>query len=350
MRVAITDYFAAYTYASATPARGGVLHPSKSLSDSDLSAAELSDPFFCARHLIERAALDGARLGLVCGSSKGDLRALPLWDEEARFEWTPDFFASHLARQLQLSGPVLSPNAACATAAHALALGAAWIEAGRADVVLAGAVEWPQTPLVLAAYRNMKALSKSGIMRPFDVRRDGFLPASGFGLLMLESEARARQRNAPIHGFLTGYALKCDAYHLTAMNPSGQGIARAIESALEMAGQPKIDYINAHGTATQNDLIEARAIHAVFGASVPISSTKPQTGHLLGASGAIEAAICLGAMRENFAPPTLNLETEANEFGLDFLPRRGREMSVGATLNLNYGFGGQIGALIFEKS
>ncbi|PQV63650.1 3-oxoacyl-(acyl-carrier-protein) synthase [Abditibacterium utsteinense] len=348
MRVAITDFFASYVIASQN--RGSALHPHSSLQFPDFSTSLFGDPLFCARRILNNVPYDSARLGLVCGSSKGDLNALPLWVDEQRVEWTPDVFVHHLAESLKSSGPSLSPNAACATGAHSLALGAGWIQDGRTDFVFAGAVEFPQPEIILAAYKNMNALSKSGIMRPFDARRDGFVPSSGFGFLLLESEERARKRGAEIHGFLSGTSLKCDATHMTSMHASGEFIARAIEDALQKAGNPKIDYINAHGTATQNDLVEARAIERVFGNRVPVSSTKPLTGHLLGASGAVEAVICLLAMRENFAPPTLNLEDVDTELNLDFVPQIGRKMEINATLSLNYGFGGHIGALVFERN
>lgn len=284
--------------------------------------------------------------GAVCFSSSKGYTPFVSFDGERAYETD----ALQIARHAFVSGPVLCPVAACATGAHALALGAQLIEQGRADLVLAGASEPPQPAIILAAYRNMGALSKSGVMRPFDARRDGFVPASGGALFVLESEEFARKRGAKIHGFLTGYSMMCDAHHMTSMSPGGQGIARAIEAALRQAAHPKIDYINAHGTATINDAIESRAIHAVFGNAVPLSSTKAQTGHLLGAAGAVEAAICLLAMRDNFAPPTLNLEQPDGGFDLDYIPLHGREMAIDAVLSLNYGFGGHIGALVFEKN
>ncbi len=298
------------------------------------------------------------RVGVVYGSSKGDLehlensRVWAEWSPAWAQDWVawPDHFVLQMARSLGVFGPVMAPVAACATGTHAVALGAGWIQSGRADVVIAGAMEPPQPEIILAAYRNMNALSKTGLMRPFDTRRDGFVAGNGDGFLLLESESHARKRGAPIHGFLTGYSLKCDATHMTSMHPSGEFIARAIEDALQKAGHPQIDYINAHGTGTSNDIIEARAIEQVFGTRVPVSSTKPLTGHLLGASGAVEAAICLLAMRDNFAPPTLNLENVDSASNLDFLPLQGREMEIGAVLSLNYGFGGHIGALVFEKN
>lgn len=288
----------------------------------------------------------------VCfGSSKGAVASWPAWVDGESREWPfCDGDARAMAAFAMAQGAVLSPVAACATASHALALGAGLIQQNQADIVLAGAGEVPQSAELLAAYRNMGALSKSGVMRPFDARRDGFVAASGGGLLLLESEEGAQNRGAVIHGFLSGWSLKCDASHMTSMSPSGDSIARAIEDALKRAGNPQIQYINAHGTATLNDAVESRGIASVFGKSVPLSSTKALTGHLLGAAGAVEAVVCLLAMRDNFAPPTLNLEERDSDLDLDFLPLHGREMEIGAVLSLNYGFGGHIGALVFEKN
>lgn len=297
------------------------------------------------------SALDAApeRIGVVFGSSKGDLSGLRAWAEQGIFAWSADALACQIARHFGVCGPVLSPNAACATGAHALALGAQWIQDDRADVVLAGAIEFPQHPLVLAAYKNMGALSKSGIMRPFDARRDGFVANAGGGFLVLQSETHARKQKIPIHGFLSGFSLKCDATHMTAMCPSGDSIQSAIEDALRKAGSPEIGYINAHGTATRlNDLVETRAIQSVFGREIPVSSTKGMTGHLLGAAGAVEAILCLMALRDQILPPTLGLETPDENFDLDFV-LEARKADFGAALSLNYGFGGHIGALVFEK-
>jgi 3-oxoacyl-[acyl-carrier-protein] synthase II len=319
-------------------------------SEDHHNAPEFNDPLFWPSHLVRGIHFEPSRAGVVCGSSKGDLNALMQWADSGDMAWTPDYLAQRIGFEMGFRGSILSPNAACATAAHSLALGARMIECGQADLVVAGGVEPPQHPLILAAYRNMNALSKTGIMRPFDLRRDGFVASSGFGYLLLESEEQARQRGAEIHGYLSGWSMKCDATHMTSMSPSGDSIARAIEDALRKAGNPQIDYINAHGTATKlNDAIESRAVQAVFGKSVPVSSTKALTGHLLGAAGAVEAAICLLAMRTGFAPPTLNLEQPDDETDLDYIPMVSRKMEINAVLSLNYGFGGHIGALVFER-
>ena len=287
---------------------------------------------------------DKSRIGVSFTSSKGDLNRL----ESGFFDWQPDAPARYWAREWGAQGRVAAPNAACASGAHALALGAQWIQDGEADLVLAGAVEVPQHPMVTAAYRNMGALSRSGIMRPFDARRDGFVPGAGGAFFVLESEAHARARGAHVHGYLSGWSWGCDAHHITQMAPGGAAIERAIAQALKRAGDPKVDYVNAHGTATLNDGIEARALYRAFGRSVAVSSTKPLTGHLLGAAGAVEAALCLDALRNQCAPPTLNLENVDAQIELDLVMGADRAMKIETALSLNYGFGGHIGVLVFE--
>lgn len=293
---------------------------------------------------------DTDKVAVSFSSSKGRLDGLDAWARTGDFSWPADGPAALLAREFRVGGPTLSPNAACASAAHAIALGAQLIQDGRAEAVITGAVEPEQPALVTAAYRQVGALSKSGVCRPFDRRRDGFVPGNGGGFLILEAESSARSRGAAIHGYVTGWSLKADASHLTALQPAGDTIARAIEQAVTRAGSPGIGYINAHGTATKlNDLVETRGIQQVFGKSVPVSATKPVTGHLLGAAGAVEAVICLLALQQGFLPPTLHLEEPDSECDLDYIPLHGRSLKTNACLSLNYGFGGHIGALVFEK-
>ncbi len=289
---------------------------------------------------------DASRVSVCFTSSKGDWTQLQNSDFAGAF---PDAPALQLARQFDARGRIGAPNAACASGTHAIALGAQWIAQGDADLVLAGALEPPQHPMIAAAYRNMGALSRSGMMRPFDARRDGFVVNHGGGFLVLAREDFARAHNFAIHGFVGGWSFACDATHITQMAPSGDSIERAIRSALKMAGEPKIDYINAHGTATINDLTEARALNRVFGGGVAVSSTKPQTGHLMGAAGAVEAVMCLEAMENGWAPPTLNLENVDDEIDLDLIIGPGRAIEIGASLSVNYGFGGHIGCLVLLK-
>jgi len=290
--------------------------------------------------------LDPQRVAVCFSSSKGDLARL----HNEQDNWAPDAATNWWQRTLRSRGAGFSPVAACAGGAHAVAIGAQWIEDGYADVVICGALELPQTPLVLAAYERLGALSKSGVMRPFDANRDGFVPAHGVAMLVLESEEHARSRGAQKHGFISGWAMNADATAMTTMQPNGDSIARAIEIAMRRANVETVDLINAHGTATKlNDEVETRGIKKVFQSRVPLSSTKPLTGHWLGAAGALEAIICLLAMRENFAPPTLNLDTPDALCDLDCIAGTGRTLEINRCLSLSYGFGGHIGALILEK-
>lgn len=288
------------------------------------------------------------RVGLCFSSSKGRLGRWTV--DSCCLDWTADVPGAEIARAFPIAGPYFSPNAACASGTHAIALGAQLIQDGRADMVIAGAEEPAVPGAVLAGYRQVGALSKSGLMRPFDRRRDGFVPNSGAAVLILENGDLAAERGAQVHGAITGWSLMADATHMTAMDVSGRTIAAAVRNALRMAGEPAIDYVNAHGTATHlNDLTEARALRAVLPRDTSVSGTKGWTGHLLGAAGALEAVICLMAMRGSFAPSTLNLEEPDEECFLLHVPRAGLEKDIGACLTVNYGFGGHIGALVLER-
>ncbi|BCM89922.1 3-oxoacyl-[acyl-carrier-protein] synthase 2 [Abditibacteriota bacterium] len=289
---------------------------------------------------------DRSRFSVSWSVSKNGYNCWEQWANQGNERFFSDFDALDLARRFRFGGQVMCPVAACATGSHALILGARLIEQGEADVVLCGTSEPPQHPMILAAYRNMGALSASGVMRPFDRRRDGFLSASGSGFLILESLEHAQKRGARIHARLMGYSMRSDATHMTSMCPSGDSVVRAIEEALERAGNPAVGYVNAHGTATRlNDELEARAISRVWGNRVAVSSTKSLTGHLLGASGAIEAVLSIVAMKERLLPPTLGLEEPEGE--LNFVMGEERRAEVEAVLSLNYGFGGHIGAILF---
>ncbi|HEX8235663.1 MAG TPA: beta-ketoacyl-[acyl-carrier-protein] synthase family protein [Abditibacteriaceae bacterium] len=293
------------------------------------------------------------RVAVSFSSSKGELarwHSNDLHRDNAFLAWTPDAAARAVSTRIGAMGATFAPVAACATGAHSLSVGAQHIQDGYADVVVAGAIEAGLTPLVMAGYAQLGALSKSGVMRPFDRRRDGFVPREGIALLVLESETSARARGAQVLGWLSGWSMHADATSMTAMSPAGDTIARAIEVALRRASCPQIDYINVHGTATSlNDVVESRAIKSVFGNSVASSSTKALSGHWLGAAGALEAVLCLQSMREGFLPPTLNLEEPDDECDLDYVPNIGRDANINCALSLSYGFGGHIGALVLEK-
>jgi 3-oxoacyl-[acyl-carrier-protein] synthase II len=351
MRVAITDFGG--DYFSVSEQKKVLLTPETSLISHLNSPVYVSDVIQDQVETANHPPQVNPRAGVAYGSSKGVLRQLEEWSlrDEHQLSWPADYLARSIASKKGYAGPVLAPTSACATGAHALILGAQTILSGYADTMYVGAAEHPQVPLVMAAYKNMGALSKSGIMRPFDYARDGFVANSGAGFLMLESEEYALKRGATIHAYLSGYSMLGDATHMTSMEPTGESIARAIEDALRRAGNSRIDYINAHGTATkQNDAIESRGIEMTLGRNIAVSSTKPLTGHLLGAAGAVEAIICLLAMKEGFAPPTGNLQNLDESLNLDFVTGEGRNLEINSCLSLNYGFGGHIGALVFERN
>jgi 3-oxoacyl-[acyl-carrier-protein] synthase II len=247
---------------------------------------------------------------------------------------------------------------ACASGADAIGQAASWIRQGDALAVLAGGTEAGITSTGIAMFAAARALSTRNddpahASRPFDRDRDGFVASEGSAVLVLEEREHALARGARIHAELLGYAASADAYHITAPEPSGDGAIRCVRRALERAGvRPEdIQYINAHGTGTPlNDLAETRAIKHVFGEfaySVPISSTKSMTGHMLGAAGAFESMVTILAMRDGFAPPTINLENADPECDLDYVPNDGRAVSAQLAMTTSFGFGGHNACLVF---
>jgi 3-oxoacyl-[acyl-carrier-protein] synthase II len=249
-----------------------------------------------------------------------------------------------------LRGPAFGVMSACASGTHAIGAAARMIEAGEAEAVVTGGAEATLTPLARAAFAAMDATSPSGISRPFDARRDGFVMGEGAGVLVLESEELARSRGARILGEVLGYAASADAHHLTAPDPSGQSAARAIRRALRDAEltPADLDYVNAHGTSTPlNDRSETEALKLALGEDalrVPVSSTKSAIGHLLGAAGAVEAVATVLALNDRVAPPTLGYEQPDDGLDLDYVPdgprplitRNGRAVAI----SNSFGFGG----------
>jgi 3-oxoacyl-[acyl-carrier-protein] synthase II len=255
-------------------------------------------------------------------------------------------------------GPNMAVVSACASGADAIGQASNWIRQGDAVAVLAGGTEAGITSTGIAMFAAARALSTRNddpehASRPFDRDRDGFVAAEGSAVLVLEEREHAIARGATIHAELLGYAASADAYHITAPEPSGAGAIRCVRRALERAGvRPEdIQYINAHGTGTQlNDLAETRAIKHVFGESaysVPISSTKSMTGHMLGAAGVFEAMVTILAMRDGFLPPTVNLENADPECDLDYVPNVGRAVNARLAMTTSFGFGGHNACLVF---
>ena len=247
-------------------------------------------------------------------------------------------------------GPNYSVVSACAAGAHALGTAMRMVQHGEADAVVAGGSECAMTRLARAGFGRMDAISNSGISRPFDARRDGFVLGEGAGVMVLEDAELAEERGAAILGELTGYGATADAFHLTAPESDGGGAARAMRTALDDAGlRPEdVSWINAHGTSTPlNDRSETAAIKAVFGEHayrIPVSAPKSTTGHMLGASGAVEAVASVLALRDRTAPPTLNYEEPEEGLDLDYVPNEARPMPNGsertAAISNSFGFGG----------
>ncbi|MCW3006983.1 MAG: 3-oxoacyl-(acyl-carrier-protein) synthase 2 [Solirubrobacterales bacterium] len=309
--------------------------------------------------------IDPERAGVIVGTGVGGLGTLEretlAWLKEGDRAVSPMFVpmmmpnaaAGLIAMKFGLHGPGFSVASACATGGHAIGEAKRMIERGEADLVVAGGSEAAITNVCMAAFKRMGAMSKEGISRPFDLRRDGFILGEGAGVLILESEEHARARGAKVYGRIAGYGASNDAFHITMPDEDGKGAIRSMRTALADAGaQPgDIGYINAHGTSTPfNDKIETLSIKSVFGFNggvPPVSSTKSAIGHLLGAAGAVEAVISLSAIERGVLPPTLNLEEPDPECDLDYVPDGPREApGLKAVLSNSFGFGGQNATLV----
>ena len=259
-----------------------------------------------------------------------------------------------------LRGPNYGIVSACATAAHTVGAGARIIERGDADLMVVGGSEASVCELGVGGFCAMRALSTRNdeptrASRPFDADRDGFVMSDGAGILVLEELEHAKRRGAAIYCEVAGFGATCDAHHMTAPAEDGDGASRAMKLAMQDAGvDPSgIDYINAHGTSTQlNDKMETRAIKAALGEdlarAVMISSTKSMTGHLLGAAGGVETAVCALVIRDGVVPPTINQDTPDPECDLDYVPNVARELRVRACLNNSLGFGGHNASLLLK--
>src|SRR6266542_2268389 len=270
----------------------------------------------------------------------------------------PDMLSGLISIDTGAKGPNFAVASACATAGHSIGEAAEMIRRGDAEVMIAGGSEAPVTRIGLAAFDSMRALSRRNdepqrASRPFDRDRDGFVLAEAAGIVILESLEHARRRRANIYAELLGYGATADAYHITAPSEGGEGAARAMRLALRRAGLSTSDigYINAHGTSTpHNDRTETQAIKSVFGEQVPpVSSTKSMTGHLIGASGAVEAIVCVKTILEGCLPPTINLEHADPECDLDYVPNVARRARVDAALSNSLGFGGHNTAVIVQR-
>lgn len=267
--------------------------------------------------------------------------------------------AGNIAIKYGAKGICTSVVTACATGTNAIGEAYHMIKNGLADVIIAGGTEASITPLAIAGFTSLTALSKSTdplrASIPFDAQRNGFVMGEGSGIIILESLEHAKSRNSKIYSEIVGYGSTCDAYHMTSPDPEGKGAAKAMEIAIEEAGIDKeeVSYINAHGTSTPyNDKFETVAIKRVFGEwayNIPVSSTKSMTGHLLGAAGAIEAIICIKALEEGYIPPTIGYQTVDEECDLDCVPNVGRKNELKYAMSNSLGFGGHNAVILFKR-
>lgn len=320
---------------------------------------------------IDMDSEDKDRLGVIVGSGIGGLQTLESENqkllEKGPGRVSPLFIpmvigniaAGHIAIRFGAKGLCSSVVTACATGTNAVGDAFRHIKHGYGDVMLAGGAEAAITPLGMAGFTNLTALSKSSDPErasiPFDKEREGFVMGEGAGVLVLEELNRALARGAHIYGEIIGYGSTCDAYHITAPSPEGVGAAKAMEQAMleGKVAHNEISYINAHGTSTPyNDKFETLSIKKVFkerAYEIPVSSTKSMTGHLLGAAGAIEAIICLKALEEGFIPPTINYREADEDCDLDYVPNVGRKCELNYALSNSLGFGGHNAVLLFKK-
>jgi 3-oxoacyl-[acyl-carrier-protein] synthase II len=311
-------------------------------------------------------------VGVMIGSGIGGIETWEI-NQRAMFEKGPgrcspflipmmicDMASGHVSIQLGARGPNSCIVTACATGAHSIGDAYELIRRGDAVAMICGGTEAGVTRTSLAGFGAMKALSRRNddperASRPWDRDRDGFVVGEGAGVLVLEELEHAKKRGATIYGEVVGYGLSGDAYHITQPSVCGEGAGRAMKMALRKAKlrADEISYINAHGTSTDaGDIAETMAMKNTLGDAaytIPISSTKSMTGHLLGAAGGIEAVACLEAMRHNVVPPTINLENPDPECDLDYVPNEAREVRVNTTMSNSFGFGGHNATLIFKR-
>jgi 3-oxoacyl-[acyl-carrier-protein] synthase II len=316
--------------------------------------------------------LNADQIGVILGTGVGGLKILEDQQEVLLTKgpgrvspFTIPMMIANMAAGLTAihtgaKGPNTCTVTACAAGSNAIGDAFRLIQRGFAKATICGGAEAAVTPLAVAGFASMKAVSMRNdepkrASRPFDRDRDGFVLGEGAGILILEELEHALSRGARIYGEIVGYGMTCDAYHMTAQAPDGSGAARAMELALKDAGlkPEQVNYINAHGTSTaSNDAMETKAIKKALGESanqVAISSTKSMTGHLLGGAGGIEAVATMMAIANDRVPPTINLENPDDECDLDYIPNQSREQTVRVALSNSFGFGGHNVTLAFKK-
>lgn len=320
---------------------------------------------------VDLDTIDKERFGVVVGSGMGALGTIETevvkLKEKGAKRVAPLFIpmvisnmaAGNIAIQFGAKGVCTNVVTACATGTHCIGEAFKMLQVGRADMILAGGTESTITPLGLAGFQSLTALSESTdpkkASRPFDKNRDGFVMGEGAGILLLETSEHAEQRGANILAEVVGYGATCDAFHITSPPDDGEGGARAMELAVEDAGitPEEVSYINAHGTSTPtNGRTETAAIKKAFGKhayQIPVSSTKSMVGHLLGAAGGVESVVCVKSLQEGYIPATIGYETKDPDCDLDYVPTIGRKKDIKYAMTNSLGFGGHNATLLFKR-
>ncbi len=315
--------------------------------------------------------LEGEQTGVYVGSGIGGLGSIEETHvtllEKGPARVSPFFLvqtiineaSGQISIRYRAKGPNSATATACSTGSHAIGDSFRIISRGDADVMICGGAEAPLTPLSVAGFNAMKAISERNdephrASRPFDAQRDGFIIGEGAGVLIIEELGRALRRDARIYAEVVGYGMSSDAYHVAAPAPDGDGAVRVMRNTLQDAGVPAdaVGYINAHGTSTPyNDKTETKAVKIVFGENasrIPMSSTKSMTGHLLGAAGGLEAAITALCLKHQILPPTINYEFPDPDCDLDYVPNTARPAEIQYALSNSFGFGGTNGSLLLK--
>ena len=326
-----------------------------------------------ANQAIKSSGLDSSNVGVILGTGVGGMNTLE--EEQSKLlkkgqrgvsphfipKMIPNIAGGQIAIKHGFHGPNFSLSTACSSASDAIGMAYRLIQSNQIHAMVCGGAEGGITPLVLSGFSNMKALSKNNenpqnACKPFDKNRDGFIMSEGSAMLVLESLDNAKKRGATILAEIIGYGITNDAYHITQPHNEGLGATSAINLALKDGGinKDEVSYINAHGTSTYyNDMIETKAIKQVFGRDIAknllVSSTKSMTGHMLGATGAIEAITCIYAINNGIIPPTINYETPDPECDLNYVPNKSIESDLNITISNSFGFGGHNSVLALKK-
>ena len=306
----------------------------------------------------------GSGIGGLPGIEKGTMTLLNHGPRRISPFYVPsniiNMISGHLSIRCGFKGPNFAIVTACATGTHNIGSAARLIAHGEAEVMVAGGAEMSSTPTGMAGFANARALSfrneaPEAASRPWDQDRDGFVLSDGAGVVVLEELEHARGRGARIYAELAGYGMSGDAWHITAPSEDGAGAARCMAKALNDAGvnPEQVDYVNAHGTSTPaGDVIESDALKRVFGdhaRRLPVSSTKSMVGHMLGAAGSVEAIYCALALRDQAAPPTINLDQPDPACDLDYIPHEARDLKIDCVLSNSFGFGGTNGCVVLKR-